>query len=63
MNSTRLTTSWSWIRPQDLFGVKKLANKEAGTTVRALENIFLKISMPFMIQTDNRRNFYSKEFE
>ena len=25
---------------------QNLANKEAGTTVRALENIFLKISMP-----------------
>ena len=42
---------------------QKLANKEAGTTVKALENIFLKISMPFMIQTDTGKNFCSREFE
>ena len=42
---------------------QKLANKNAATTVRALENIFLKVSMPFVIQTDNGKNFCSKEFE
>ena len=34
---------------------QKLANREAVTTVRALENIFL--SMLFMIQADNRKKF------
>ena len=40
-------------RATGLIWSQKLANKEAGTTVKALENIFPKISMPFMIQTDN----------
>ena len=36
---------------------QKLANKNAATTVRALEDIFLKMSMPFVIQTDNGKKF------
>ena len=42
---------------------QKLVKKEAGTTVRALENIFMKVSMPFMLQIDNGKNFIAKEFK
>ena len=42
---------------------QKIANKETGTTIRALENIFLKVSMPFIIQTDNGKKFCLKKFD
>ena len=50
-------------RATGLIWSQKLANKETQTTIRALENIFLKVSMPFVIQTDIGKNFCSKEFE
>ena len=50
-------------RATGLIWSQKLANKDTQTTIRALENIFLKVSMPFIIQTDNGKNFCSKEFE
>ena len=41
----------------------KPPNKEAKSTIKALENFFLKINMPFTLQMDNGKNFVSKEFK
>ena len=40
---------------------KKLKNKQ--NPQKALENMFLKINMPFMLQSDNGKNFTSKRFD
>ena len=42
---------------------EKLKNKDSKSSIKALENMFLKINMPFMLKMDNGTNFTSKEFK